>query len=300
VTRTQTLSTIGFVLLIGAIIVALVVRLPQSGSAARRDSRSLAPTATATPLLTPTNRLSVALSGPGTPAYLTLSTNEETWEDLGEPTNARGQAVANALYSWNPPDVRLHFGFRADVPALPEATRGTWDFSHMDAAISALRAHGTSFFLNVRTAPLWMYDHNGQLPDSMFPVYAQYLARIVGWYNQGGFTDDNGTFHSSGHMNWVHTWEVWNEPKSGAEIPAPLPSTYAPPWMTAERFAALYDRCSAAMRAVDPTRVSGGPALGSWALRHVSARLHGECARARRLLLVPLLCRWLGHRDGCR
>lgn len=109
-----------------------------------------------------------------------------------------------------------------------------------------------------------MFDSVGQLEDSEFPIYARYLADLVGWYNKGGFTDENGVYHASGHYNWIHVWEIWNEPKSGQEIPANVPDRRAAPWMTPDRFAALYDLCSDTMRTVDPTIVIGGPALGSW------------------------------------
>lgn len=224
------------------------------------------PTATLspTPLPAADTQVSIDLSMPGPLTQVALSTNVDTWTELTPPSTSAAQASLGVLQTWNPPLVRLHFGFREDQPVLPEATPGQWDFQRLDDAISQLRARNISFVLNVRHAPPWMYDSVGQLPDQNFPAFATYMARLVGWYNAGGFTDDLGVFHASGHEHWVPTWEVWNEPKSGAEIPGPVPDRRAAPWMTAERFARLYDQSVEAMRAVDPTIQTGGPALGSY------------------------------------
>lgn len=217
-----------------------------------------------TPLLPATNQMSVALNGPGSVTQLALTTNIDAAGDIVPTTGPTEKAALGALQAWNPPMVRLHMGFIGSNPPLPEAKQGVWNFGNLDALISTLRAHKITFFLNVRHAPPWMYDSVGQLEDSEFPAFSTYMARLVGWYNKGGFTDDQGVYHASGHYGWVHAWEIWNEPKSGAEIPGPVPDRTATPWMAAYRFAALYDMTSTAMRKVDPTIITGGPALGSW------------------------------------
>jgi hypothetical protein len=40
---------------------------------------------------------------------------------------------------------------------------------------------------------------------------ADYYRRLVAWYTQGGFTDELGTFHKSGHHYAFPYWEVLNE-----------------------------------------------------------------------------------------
>jgi hypothetical protein len=189
-----------------------------------------------------------------------LSTNVDDATELNPAANAKSITNLAYLQQWNPPLVRLHFGFRGNVFALPEAQRGVWDFSVPDAAISHMRAQGTSFVLNVRSAPPWMFDNTGHLPRQNFALFAQYMARLVGWYNKGGFTDESGTYHASGYQGWVHMWEIWNEPDSGGEIPSPYANDSGT-WMSPQDYALLYNDTVAAMRAVDPTIVTGGPAL---------------------------------------
>lgn len=208
--------------------------------------------------------VTVALNGASQPAVTALSTNVAAITNLEPQDGALPHAAWDMLRQWNPPMVRLHFGFYGGAgPSLPEAQPGSWDFTQLDALIGQLRAQGISFYLEVRTAPPWMFNAIGQLRDPTFQEFATYMARLVGWYNKGGFTDEAGHFHASGHSGWVHTWEVWNEPNSSFEIPAPVPSRPAT-WLAPERFAQLYDTAAQAMRRVDPAIAIGGPAISSY------------------------------------
>lgn len=204
--------------------------------------------------------VTVPLRPTTTPLNLQLSTNLADGTQLDPSANPHAMDYLNYLKQWNPPLVRLHFGFRGDVFSLPEAQPGVWNFQVPDTAIAHLRAQETTFVLNVRSAPPWMFDGSGQLRDRSFGEFALYVARLVRWYNKGGFTDDSGHFLASGHYGWVHTWEIWNEPSSGDEIPAPVPDRNAA-WLDAQDYARLFNVVAQAMRSVDPTVVVGGPAL---------------------------------------
>ncbi len=209
------------------------------------------------------SRAVLPLDGPTTVAQTALSTNVQQADELA-PVSLKQASLGMVLAQWQPPLARLHFGFNGDdFGSLPEATQGQWDFGHLDAAITQIRAIHQPFYLNVRSAPPWMFDGRGQLRDPTYQEFATYMARLVGWYNQGGFTDDNGLYHASGHQGWITTWEIWNEPNSGYEIPAPVSNPDAT-WMPAARFARLYDVTVAAMRAVDPTITTGGPTISSF------------------------------------
>ena len=198
------------------------------------------------------------------PLPTTLTTNVASAGQLIPVDGAGPQVAWNMLQQWNPPLIRLHLGFYGDGDiALPEGQQGVWNFDLLDSLISQLRARNMTFYLEIRTAPPWMFDPQGQLRDQSFQEFATYMARLVGWYNTGGFTDDQGQIHTSGHQGWVHTWEVWNEPNSGFEIPAPVANRPAT-WMPAARFAQLYDTATAAMRKVDPTIATGGPTITSY------------------------------------
>jgi hypothetical protein len=219
-----------------------------------------------TPTPSTNNQVTILLSASGTISQTAVGTNIQTSTEIAPASGQPAQTVLDLLQNWNQPMLRLHFGFRGEnVITLPEATQGSWDFSRIDPVIATLRARHISFFMDVRTAPPWMFDSLGQLPDQNFSLFATYMARLVGWYNKGGFTDDNGVYHASGHENWIHVWEIWNEPKSAADIPVAGVNRKVPIWMQPDRYARLYDMTVDAMRAVDPTIVTGGPALGSFA-----------------------------------
>jgi hypothetical protein len=197
-------------------------------------------------------------------SYLQFGTNLQTDTDILPPTTAVAQQTWQVLDHFHPL-VRVHLGFRAgDIGILPEYTPGAWDFTRLDAIFTALRAHHIRYYFDVRTAPPWMFDSTGHLPASTFGLFANYMADLVGWYNKGGFTDAQGQYHSSGHYGWISTWEIWNEPKSSGDIPVPLADPTAAVWMAASDYAQLYDVTVTAMRAVDPSIATGGPALNSW------------------------------------
>ena len=42
-----------------------------------------------------------------------------------------------------------------------------------------------------------------------------YYARLVSWYVNGGFTDENGVKHESGYHYKFPVWEVLNEGEHG-------------------------------------------------------------------------------------
>ncbi len=233
-----------------------------------RDGSALVVRPTSTPVPTPTDTLTLDVTlGAKTPSTMGLGTNIQGWSDLA-PTNGPRAAVAQRLLAgWKPQMVRVHVGFRGETPiSAPEETRDVWDFTSLDNIITSLRALNLTYFLDIRTAPPWMYDNTGHLPVANFPLFARYMAQIVGWYNKGGFTDSAGVAHPSSHHDWVKTWEIWNEPKSGWDIPTKAPgyNPAAAPWMQPEVYAALYDTTVTAMREVDPSILTGGPALNSY------------------------------------
>ena len=47
---------------------------------------------------------------------------------------------------------------------------------------------------------------------------ADYQARLVGWYTKGGFNDEYGKWHASGHHYKIAYWEVLNEIESEQNI----------------------------------------------------------------------------------
>jgi len=114
----------------------------------------------------------------------------------------------------------------------PTATKTSWDFSLIDPmTIDFLEAtKGHPIILNFSTmpawlfktpqpvtypddpnAPIWNYTQGTELKDPTLKDLGDYYARLVSWYVRGGFTDELGVYHKSGHHYKIAWWEVLNE-----------------------------------------------------------------------------------------
>jgi hypothetical protein len=99
----------------------------------------------------------------------------------------------------------------------------------MEAIMNATQGH--SVVINFSTTPSWMwkinydmpypndpyevfwaYNDGAELMDTTMKELAGYYARLFSWYTKGGFTDERGVFHESGHHYKIPFWEVLNEP----------------------------------------------------------------------------------------
>jgi hypothetical protein len=151
----------------------------------------------------------------------------------------------------------------------PKDGKTSWDFSLVDPmTIDFLEAtKGHSVVLNFSTIPAWLhktdkpaaypaapdqvtwtYTQRTELRDPTMKEIADYYARLLSWYTQGGFTDELGQRHESGHRYDVAYWEVLNEPD--LEYP-PDPQTYT----------RIYDAVVEAMRKVSPRTKYVGASL---------------------------------------
>jgi len=124
-----------------------------------------------------------------------------------------------------------HYGVAELKP--PTATTTSWDFTYLDPAIedtlNALNGH--PWVLNFTTIPAWMFrqtepvhypedptktcwecNRGKELLDPTGREVADYYSRVVSWYVKGGFTDELGKWHASGHHYKIDYWEVFNEP----------------------------------------------------------------------------------------
>jgi hypothetical protein len=158
----------------------------------------------------------------------------------------------------------------------PTRQKTSWDFTAIDPMtidfFDATRGHST--ILNFSTIPQWMfktsepvsypadsnqvdwdYSQGTELRDPSMNELAEYYARVVGWYTNGGFTDENGTSHVSGYHYPIPYWEVFNEPDLEHH---PKPQQYT------ERYDAVVD----AIR-----RVSSGTKFVGLALAFPKAQL---------------------------
>ncbi len=108
-----------------------------------------------------------------------------------------------------------------------------WDFKLPDSTMAALMeaTKGHSVVINFSTTPAWMwktggavnypdnpyqtcwdYNQGTELRDTTMKDLAGYYVRLFSWYTKGGFTDELGQFHKSGHYYKIPYWEVLNEP----------------------------------------------------------------------------------------
>jgi len=92
------------------------------------------------------------------------------------------------------------------------------------------------------------YRARGELRDPSLHELTDYYSRLVSWYTQGGFTDEVGRRHESGHHYKIAYWEVLNEMEHH-----PTPQQYAH----------QYDAIVEAIRKVSPETKFVGLALGS-------------------------------------
>ena len=149
-------------------------------------------------------------------------------------------------------------------PPTPQKT--SWDFSLIDPMtkdfLAATEGHPT--VMNFSTIPTWLFKTDKPVtypadPDQVTWNYTQgtelrdptgkelgdYYARLVGWYVNGGFTDENGARHESGYHYKFPVWEVLNEVNFEHS-------------MTPEQYTARYDAIVSAIHKVSPeTRFMG-------------------------------------------
>jgi len=151
----------------------------------------------------------------------------------------------------------------------PAEGKTSWDFSLLDPMMEDLMkaTAGHSVIINFSTIPQWMfktekpvpypadpdqvnweYEKGTEFRDGSLKEVGDYYARLVSWYTQGGFTDEYGKRHESGHHYKIPYWEVLNEVDSEHE-------------MSPETYTRVYDAIVSAIRRVDPQMKFVGMAL---------------------------------------
>lgn len=94
----------------------------------------------------------------------------------------------------------------------------------------------------------WTYQQGTEFCDPTLKELADYYTRLVGWYTQGGFKDEYGKWHSSGHHYKIEYWAVLNEPELEHAM---SPQTYT----------RVYDAMVEAIRKASPATKFVGMAL---------------------------------------
>ncbi|HTB97376.1 MAG TPA: hypothetical protein VK716_10240 [Terracidiphilus sp.] len=207
-----------------------------------------------------------------------VSKSSPTFQVVVNPPLRPGQALSKASYA---AVKELGADYVRYVPWLPypklavaeleppTKDKTSWDFSVIDPMTKDFLAatEGHSTILNFSTSPNWLYktDKPSAYPEDPNKVtwdYTQgtelrdpsgkelgdYYARLVSWYVNGGFTDENGVKHDSGYHYSLPWWEVLNE--------VDFEHT-----MTPQQYTDRYDAIVSAIHAVSPQTKFVGIAL---------------------------------------
>ena len=94
----------------------------------------------------------------------------------------------------------------------------------------------------------WNYTQGTELRDPTGKELGDYFGRLVSWYTQGGFTDENGKRHESAYHYTFPYWEVLNEVDSEHHT-------------TPEDYTRRYDAIVTGIRKVSPNTKFMGLAL---------------------------------------
>jgi len=213
----------------------------------------------------------------------TVTTIDNTTPTLQVVVNPRlrpgqplGTAAYKALLSLGSDDTRYQLWFpypKLAVAELDPPTRHStsWDFSLLDPMIDEFMTAtaGHRAVMDFSTIPQWMfvthepvaypadpnqetwnYEQGTELRDPTCSELADYYRRLASWYVNGGFADENGVWHESGHHYQFPFWEVLNEPDFEHST-------------TAEDYTKRYDAIVDAVRSVSPDTKFIGLALGA-------------------------------------
>jgi xylan 1,4-beta-xylosidase len=120
----------------------------------------------------------------------------------------------------------------------------SYDFTALDPIVAGILASGAEVFFRLGRSDLTMIGvNNDNAPPADFDKFALIAQNIVRHYNQGW---------AAGHYYGIRYWEIWNEPD------------LTPFWSgTAAQYYTLYEKVSAAVKAVDASLKVGGPVLAT-------------------------------------
>jgi hypothetical protein len=152
----------------------------------------------------------------------------------------------------------------------PTATETFWDFQYIDPVVEDFFANTSGVHhVNMGTIPRWMFNvppvnipadpaasfypytrgtKGTLLKDPTGKQFADYQARLFGWYTQGGFTDELGKFHQSKYHYKIDIWGIMNEQTFENHL-------------TVQQYTTLYDATVLAIRKIDPSVQFMGPEL---------------------------------------
>ena len=207
-------------------------------------------------------------------------------------SNPLNKPLLKALRELHTNDTRLQLWFTVPRQAVaelkePTATETFWNFEYIDPLFSDFFANTSGQrHVNVGTIPRWMFN----VPDIKIPSdpgasfhpytdgttgallkdptgkqFADYQVRIYEWYTKGGFTDEIGKYHKSGHHYKITYWGILNEPDFENKI-------------NVQQYTKIYDAVATAIHKVDPRVQFFGPEISGaevpWAQYFLDPKNH--------------------------
>jgi Glycosyl hydrolase catalytic core len=152
--------------------------------------------------------------------FMSTSFQPASWSD---DFFVRHPEATTPLEELHPQHIRLQ-ALERDVPQLDA---NTWDFSYLDRIVDPIFAvadHSPQF--QIALGPEFMYDAPQHLRDTTFQEFADYCARLVEYYNSGGFTDGSGIFHQPSNSWPITYWGIYNEPNINGLSPQEYVNLY--------------------------------------------------------------------------
>src|SRR3954454_5460377 len=208
----------------------------------------------------PSATVRVTVSNRAAGILSTQISSNNVWSGMLDQTAAAKRNYA-ALHL---PLVRIHVGDDGDPIAMPEVRKGEWSMRALDVLVNDVTRTHQQPVINVKFAPDWMWtcskgDRKGRVADPTFAPFADYMARLVSYYNLGRLTTETGQVvtNPAGTRNRIVYWELWNEPDLSNETPCDPPSGQA---LTPSEYLTMWNAVTAKMLAFDPKLRLVGPA----------------------------------------
>lgn len=206
--------------------------------------------------------------------------------------NPMHDADFKALKDLHTNDTRLQLWFSVTRQAVaelkpPTATETSWDFTYIDPLVEDYYKNTTGrHHVNMGTIPRWMFN----VPEEQVPTdpaasfyaytdgttgdvlkdpsgqqFADYQVRLYEWLTKGGFTDELGKYHKSGHHYKIDYWGILNEPDFENHI-------------TVEQYTRIYDAVATSIHKIDPDVQFFSPEVSGaeipWAKYFLDAKNH--------------------------
>ncbi|HLG95939.1 MAG TPA: hypothetical protein VKX49_06480 [Bryobacteraceae bacterium] len=143
-----------------------------------------------------------------------------------------------------------HTRLQVTPQANPLTAPGVWDFSQLDSLLAPIQnAADHNLEFQIGGAPAFLNDSNGHILPGSFADFVTLSARLVQYYNTGGFDASGHHFQSSSPypITW---WGVFNEPNGNG--------------LTPQQYVNLYNLTASAMASADPSIKFAALELSDW------------------------------------